>query len=93
VIAREITKKFETITRLPLSQAREWVAADSNRGRGEIVLVIEGRKAERASAMDPRAVLEALLAELPLKQAVALAVKLTGEKRNALYALALELKK
>jgi len=93
VIAREITKKFEAITRLPLSQARDWVAADSDRGRGEIVLVIEGREPERASATDPRAVLEALLAELPLKQAVALAVKLTGEKRNALYALALALKK
>ncbi len=93
VIAREITKKFEAITRLPLSQAREWVAADSDRGRGEFVLVIEGREPERSSAADPRAILEVLLAELPLKQAVALAVKLTGEKRNALYALALEIKK
>ena len=93
VIAREITKKFETITRMPLSRAREWVAADADRSRGEIVLVIEGREPERAPAMDPRAVLEALLGELPLRQAVALAVKLTGAKRNALYALALELKK
>jgi len=57
------------------------------------VLVIEGRATEPASAHDPRPILETLLAELPLKQAVALAVKLTGAKRNELYALALELKK
>jgi 16S rRNA (cytidine1402-2'-O)-methyltransferase len=93
VIAREITKKFETISRMPLSRACEWVAADRDRRRGEFVLVIEGREPERASGMDPGAILATLLAELPVKQAVALAVKLTGAKRNALYALALTLKR
>jgi 16S rRNA (cytidine1402-2'-O)-methyltransferase len=93
VIARELTKRFETITRMPLARAREFVQADDDRRRGEFVLVIEGRPVERASGIDSRAVLQALLAELPLKQAVALATKITGAKRNALYALALELKK
>ena len=93
VIAREITKKFETIARLPLAQARAWVEANDDRRRGELVLVIEGRGVEPVSALDPRAVLETLLAELPVKQAVALAVKLTGARRNELYALALEMKK
>jgi len=92
VIARELTKKFETIARVPLAGARAWIEADPDRTRGEFVLVVEGRAAEPASALDPRPVLETLLAELPLKQAVALAVKLTGAKRNDLYALALELK-
>jgi 16S rRNA (cytidine1402-2'-O)-methyltransferase len=92
VIARELTKRFETITRMPLAQAHAFVQADDDRRRGEFVLVIEGRPVERASGIDPRAVLQALLAELPLKQAVALATKITGGKRNALYALALELK-
>jgi 16S rRNA (cytidine1402-2'-O)-methyltransferase len=41
---------------------------------------------------DPRPVLEALLEELPLKQAVSLAAKITGGKRNDLYALALRIK-
>ena len=48
---------------------------------------------EAGPAIDPRKVLETLLAELPLKQAVALAVKLTGGKRNELYDLALQMKK
>ena len=93
VIAREITKKFETIARMPLSRAAAWVAADANRRRGEIVLVIAGQLPQRPAGADPRAVLEALLPELPLKQAVALAVKLTGAKRNDVYDLALALKK
>ena len=92
VIARELTKRFETITRAPLAEASAWVAADDDRRRGEFVLVIEGRPVIDADAADPRAVLATLLAELPLKQAVALAVKLTGGRRNELYQLALSMK-
>ena len=92
VIARELTKKFETVTRLPLSGASAWVSADEDRRRGEFVLVVEGRPIEKSPAFDPRVLLETLLAELPLKQAVALAVKITGGKRNDLYSLALTLK-
>ena len=93
VIARELTKMFETVARVPLVQAAAWIDADENRRRGEFVLVVEGRPVVSTSPLDPRALLETLLAELPLKQAVALAVKLTGGKRNELYPLALELKK
>ena len=91
VIARELTKRFETIARVPLGEAAAWVRADPDRSRGEFVLVVEGREPQ-SSASDPRAVLETLLAELPVKQAVALAVKLTGGKRNELYEMALRLK-
>ena len=93
VIARELTKKFETIARVPLAGARTWIEADADRSRGEFVLVIEGREPAAPACADPRAVLEALLAELPLKQAVALAVKITGHRRNELYALALAMRK
>ena len=93
VIARELTKMFESIARVPLADARAWIEADPDRTRGEFVLVVEGRPIERSPAIDPRKVLETLLAEVPLKQAVALAVKLTGGKRNDLYALALEINK
>ena len=67
--------------------------ADPDRTRGEFVLVVEGRPVEASGGIDPRELLETLLAELPVKQAVALAVKLTGGKRNELYAMALELKR
>jgi 16S rRNA (cytidine1402-2'-O)-methyltransferase len=77
---------------VPLAEARAWVEADDDRRRGEFVLIVEGRAVEKASGLDPSAVLSALLAELPVKQAVALAVKITGGKRNDLYTLALELK-
>ena len=91
VIAREITKRFETIARVPLATAAAWVAENPDRTRGEFVLVVEG-KTPAATANDPLPVLEALLAELPLKSAVALAVKITGGKRNELYPAALEIR-
>ena len=93
VIARELTKRFESIARLPLAQARAWVEADDDRRRGEFVLLVEGRAVAHGKAMDAAAVLATLLGELPVKQAVALAVKLTGGKRNALYEMALASKK
>ena len=93
VIARELTKRFETITRVPLAEARAWVEADEDRRRGEFVLLVEGREVEGGATLDPAEVLRTLLDELPLKQAVALAVKLTGGKRNELYEMALALKK
>lgn len=92
VIAREVTKRFETIERVPLGAAAGWIAADPDRTRGEFVLVLEGRAPSGGHGMDPRKVLEALVAELPVKQAVALAAKLTGARRNALYPEALQLK-
>jgi len=70
------------------------LAADPNRSRGEFVLVVHALKPvvadDGAAAHD--ATLRTLLAELPLKQAVALAAELTGAARNALYARALVLK-
>src|SRR5262249_34900746 len=93
VIARELTKRFETIARVRLADSPALVEADADRQRREFVLLLEGRPVSSAPALDPQAVLETLLAELPVKQAVALAVTLTGARRNDLYALALKLKK
>lgn len=87
VIARELTKRFEAIAHVPLAEAARWIEADADRSRGEFVLVIEGRPPPRGD--DPLQVLDTLLEELPVKQAVALAVKLTGAPRNELYAAAL----
>jgi len=93
VLARELTKTFETIRRLPLGQLAEWVKSDSNQQRGEIVLVIDAAPpAEAQEGSEYDHVLAPLVAELPLKQAVALAQSITGAARNPLYERALALK-
>lgn len=94
-LAREITKTFETIRQLPLAQMRDWVAQDANQQRGEIVLVLEGAPAPAADAIDwrePDRILGILMAELPPRQAAALAAEITGLKKNALYERALAAK-
>jgi len=92
VIARELTKLFEQIHRCVLSEAAGWLREDADRQRGEFVLIAEGAAARSESAkLDWERVLTALLAELPLARAVKLACKLTGAKKNAVYARALQL--
>jgi 16S rRNA (cytidine1402-2'-O)-methyltransferase len=95
-IARELTKRFEEIATLDASDAPAWLAADGQRGRGEFVLVLHAVPAAAATeaALDVAAerTLRALLAELPLKQAVSLAAGATGAPRNALYERALALR-
>ena len=98
VLAREITKKFENIHRVKLGGALAWLAADNNNIRGEFVVIVanasiggplEGKAAEDQELERTLAI---LLEELPLKQAVAMAVKITGEKKNKVYDMALALK-
>ena len=93
VIARELTKIFESVHACRLADAHEWLAADSNRQRGEFVLIVSGAPAAEDDEAEARRVLAALLAELPVKTAVKLAATITGAPRNALYAVALELDK
>jgi len=94
VIARELTKLFETIHECALGEAAAWVAEDANRVKGEFVLIVEGAQEDRDAVMtEARRTLEILLEELPVKQAAALAAKITRARKNELYDLALELKK
>jgi 16S rRNA (cytidine1402-2'-O)-methyltransferase len=93
VFARELTKIHETIHRCRLDEAVAWLEADDNRQRGEFVLLVAGAmEAGDNDAADIDGTLKILLDELPLKQAVALAVKLTGGSRNVIYERALVLK-
>ncbi len=88
VLARELTKVHETVVRMPLAELLDFVLADANQQRGEIVLLVAGADLVKddEAAFDT---LQVLLEELPVKQAVAIAVKLTGIKKNALYGYAL----
>ena len=93
VIARELTKIHETVHRCRLGAAVDWLQVDDNRRRGEFVLVVAGAtEVQQDDEAHVESVLKILLGELPLKQAVALAVKLTGGNRSALYQRALTLK-
>jgi 16S rRNA (cytidine1402-2'-O)-methyltransferase len=67
----------------------DWVMADANQQRGECVLMLRGAELGDDAAAEQVRVLKVLLEELPLKQAAALAAKITGGKKNALYDLAL----
>ncbi len=92
VMARELTKLFETIHSCPLGEAHDWLLADANRQRGEFVLLLSGALVSGDDGEAER-VLKLLLADgLPVKQAAKLAHAITGVGKNALYELALSLK-
>lgn len=92
VIARELTKVFEQIVRLPLGEAPAWLAADVHRVRGEFVLVVSAPPPAEGLAREAERVLGLLLAELPVKVSARLAAAITGAPKNALYARALALR-
>ena len=89
--AREITKTFETIKGGSLESIVEWVAADSNQQRGEIVLLVHGAtKPENAEiSAEQERIMRVLLEDLPVKQAATIGAKITGLKKNFLYQWAL----
>ncbi|HXI36464.1 MAG TPA: SAM-dependent methyltransferase, partial [Burkholderiales bacterium] len=90
VVARELSKKFEQVARLPLGAARAWLEADPARLQGEFVLVLApGGDQPDAAAVDPERVLELLLGELSPSDAARLAAKICGVPKNALYQKAL----
>lgn len=95
LLARELTKTFETLQGLPLAELSDWVAADSNQQRGECVVLVAGWQApegEEAVSAEALRVLDLLMAEMPLKRAAALAAEITGVRKNLLYQVALERK-
>lgn len=91
VLARELTKRFETVRASPLGVLAEAVAAEEEQRLGEMVVLVEGMPAPLPDAVSPagRRALSILLDALPVKQAAALAARLTGDAKNALYREAL----
>lgn len=91
VIAREITKKFEEIARMPLADARMWLDAGPHRQQGEFVLVL-GPGEPDIAADEKRGfeVLELLLEAVSPAEAARIASRITGVARNRLYREALE---
>jgi len=92
VLAREITKTWESIHGAPVGELLAWVQEEENRRKGEMVLIVEGYHQAEEEALPPEALrtLALLQSELPLKKAAALTAEIHGVKKNALYKYALE---
>jgi 16S rRNA (cytidine1402-2'-O)-methyltransferase len=94
VLAREITKIFETIRRGTLAELAQFVSGDSNQQKGEIVLIVAGRlKIEQDVSADVAALLLRLSQELPAKQAAAVVADWSGLRKKQLYEHLLEIKR
>ncbi|MCG6943046.1 MAG: 16S rRNA (cytidine(1402)-2'-O)-methyltransferase [Thiohalocapsa sp.] len=91
VLARELTKRFETFLAAELPALAQQVGADPEQQLGECVILVGGDRRDEAerNAAEQRRMLDILAAELPLKQAVALTARITGGNRNQLYRQAL----
>lgn len=90
-VARELTKIHESILVNDLAALIQHYEEYPNEQRGEIVILVAGVDEEKSEskAVIPEKVLAILLEELPLKQAATLASKITGERKNVLYEMAL----
>ncbi|MCL9781480.1 16S rRNA (cytidine(1402)-2'-O)-methyltransferase [Vibrio sp. S4M6] len=92
VLARELTKTFETIQGLPLGELIEWVKLDQNRTKGEMVVLVHGYRETSQNEIPAEAIrlLTLLAKELPLKKAAAITAEMHNLKKNALYKWGLE---
>ncbi|WP_330147895.1 16S rRNA (cytidine(1402)-2'-O)-methyltransferase [Shewanella oncorhynchi] len=92
VMAREVTKTFETFLSGPVSEVLATVSTDLNQQKGEIVLMVHGYHLSDDEAIPTVAIntLKLLCEELPLKKAAAIAAQIHGLKKNALYKYGLE---
>ena len=93
-LARELTKTFETVLSGSLASLLVQLQADSQQQKGEFVVMVHGATPQATTDVDAASeqVLTVLLSELPLKQAAALAARITGLSKNVLYERGLRLK-
>jgi 16S rRNA (cytidine1402-2'-O)-methyltransferase len=92
VVARELTKRFETFLDGDLGSLAQLVRQDPEQLLGEIVILVEGRRQSEDAVREAEEgrILDILCSELPVRQAATLTARITGGKRNRLYRLALE---
>ncbi|MFT4635814.1 MAG: 16S rRNA (cytidine1402-2'-O)-methyltransferase [Arenicella sp.] len=91
-VARELTKRFETVLAGSAESVLEIFLGDEDQSRGEFVLMLAGVEPVSSSDADVTTILKVLLADLPVKQAAGLAAKLSGKRKNEVYDLALAVK-
>lgn len=89
VLARELTKLFETVLDGSLAELRARVASDDNQRKGEFVVIVEGAGDDAdAQLVEGRRVYALLNRHLPPSAAAKLAAEITGAPRKALYGAA-----
>jgi 16S rRNA (cytidine1402-2'-O)-methyltransferase len=92
-LARELTKRFESIVTLPLRDAPAWLAADPNHVRGEFVVIVHPPvSSEVVVDTEAMRVLAVLQGALPPTLAAKLASQITGRSKAELYKMSLALK-
>ncbi|HAT1771817.1 TPA: 16S rRNA (cytidine(1402)-2'-O)-methyltransferase [Legionella pneumophila] len=91
VLAKEITKSFERFVSGKIREIIDWLLSDPGHTKGEFVLIFPPRSSNEELHSHEK-LLKILLEELPLKQAVTIACKLTNANKNQLYEEALKLK-
>jgi len=87
-LARELTKRFETIIRASSKEVLSVVQNDAQQQRGEFVVVISGKSDRLAITPEQTEVadlLKTLLKHMPLKTAAKVASELTGAPRKLVY--------
>jgi len=91
-VARELTKRFETVKQAPLSELEAFVIGDSNQQKGEFVILLSGKREPHSGELDSesRRIVELLGKDLPVKQASKLAAEITGIKKRLFYQYLLE---
>ncbi|OOG37775.1 16S rRNA (cytidine(1402)-2'-O)-methyltransferase [Rhodanobacter sp. C05] len=86
VLARELTKMFETVLGEPLAELAARVAADPDQQRGECVILVAGRGEETdAKLAEGQRIFAILREELPPAKAAKMAAAITGAPRKLLY--------
>ncbi|MBR9885296.1 MAG: 16S rRNA (cytidine(1402)-2'-O)-methyltransferase [Oceanospirillales bacterium] len=92
VVARELTKTFETVRGGALAELIDWMGADANQQKGEFVVLVHGAQSQGPVDLDPEAlrIVRLLNEELPPKKAAAVAEKITGVKKSKLYQVLIE---
>lgn len=91
VLAKELTKLFETIKSAPLTELKQWLLAEPERMQGEFVVLVKGDELALTDndLAESERILKILMTELPAKQAVSLTAKITGVRKNLLYKISL----
>jgi len=84
-IGRELTKLHEQCATATLGGLAGQISDTSIVSKGEFVIVVSGSQESTQSSLDVDGLLLELIAVMPARQAAAIAARVTGSRRNALY--------